>query len=290
VLVTGASGMCGAAVIEALDAKPTEFEVVSTSRRPLRRQSHLQHDLRRPLAPGRLGQIDALVHCAAKIDERTDGFEVVDANLRLAYHAITGALKAGARTIVLLSSVAVYGTPPSRQLVPEETPLEPTTPYGVAKVLSESLAEALRVDARVISLRLGYVLGPNASDRYFVMRFARSVESGNAVSLLNGDTTRLSFVDVRDVAAACIAALRGVAQGSYNLVSGEQPTVREILHEIALALGMDLPELVEIDDRDAAYATVFPNHRAVADLGIRFRTFQETIAATVLSGSGGRAE
>jgi UDP-glucose 4-epimerase len=285
VLVTGASGMCGAAIIEALDAEPTDFEVVSTSRRPLRRESHLLHDLREPFQPGELERIDALVHCAAEVDERSEGFGVVDENLRLAYHAVEGALNAGARTIVLLSSVAVYGTPPSRMVVSEETPLQPTTPYGVAKVLSERLVESLGASARVVSLRLGYVLGPRAPDRYFVMRLARSVGSGERVSLRNGDATRLSFIDARDVAAACISALRGAAQGPYNLVSGVQPTVRETLHEIASALGVGLPQVIELDDREAAFATVFPNRRAVDDLGIGFRTFKETIAATVVSGS-----
>lgn len=250
---------------------------MSTSRRPLDRGSHVEHDLRESLPLGRIGPIDALVHCAANVDERSAGFDVIEANARLTYNAVRSALEVGARTIVLLSSTAVYGTPPRAPVVTEESPTEPSTSYGLSKVLSEVLTSAMGSGARVVVLRLGYVLGTPAPERYFIRKFARAVEAGQTVRLRNADATRLSFVDTDDVAVACVRSILGEARGTYNLVGDAHPTVREVLQMVAQSLNANSPPVTEDEDPSTAFASVFPNDRAVRDLGLTFTPLAHSI-------------
>jgi nucleoside-diphosphate-sugar epimerase len=47
------------------------------------------------------------------VDERDESYDVVDANVRATFNVVAFARARGVRTIVNLSSIAVYGAPPA---------------------------------------------------------------------------------------------------------------------------------------------------------------------------------
>jgi len=234
VLVTGASGLCGSQVSEHLLARPDRFAVWTLARRAVDREGHFRHDLREripeDLIPGRL---DAVVHCAAAVDERDQSYDVVDANVRATFNVVAFARARGVKTIVNLSSIAVYGAPAEASGVLETAPLRPTTAYGVAKVLTETLISCHASEMAVVHLRLAYVLAPAMPDRSFLVRMGRRLAANDPVEIVNPDSTRFSFVEVADVARACEAALAQAAEGAFNLAADVRPTVREVTDTIA---------------------------------------------------------
>jgi len=203
------------------------------SRGAVDRTDHVIHDLIKPIPEGTLPErVDAIVHCAANVDERAVGFSIVDSNLRITFHVAEFARKAQTSAFVNLSSVAVYGAPSSLNNVTEASPARPVTPYGLAKMLGESLLTSLPISA-VSHLRLGYVIGPNMPDRYFPVRVAERFKANKAVTVMNPYVTRFSFIETSDVARACEAALTMGVSGPVNLVADHRPTPREVIDTIA---------------------------------------------------------
>jgi nucleoside-diphosphate-sugar epimerase len=208
--------------------------VSSLARRAVDREKHFCHDLSERIPEDMIpGPLDAVVHCAAAVDEHDESYDVVDANVRATFNVVTFARARGVRTIVNLSSIAVYGAPAEASSVLETAALRPRTAYGVAKVLTETLISCHASEMAVVHLRLGYVLAPVMPDRYFLVRVGRRLAANDPVEIVNPDSTRFSFIEVADVARACEAALARAAEGAFNLVADDRPTVREVIDAIA---------------------------------------------------------
>ncbi len=206
----------------------------SLARRAVDRQAHFRHDLRNRIPEDLIpGPLDAVVHCAAVVNEQGKGYDVVDANVRATFNLVAFARARGVRTIVNLSSIAVYGAPAGASNVLETAPLQPRTVYGVAKTLTETLISCHASEMAVVHLRLGYVLAPVMPYRYFLVRIGRRLATNEPVEVVNPDSTRFSFIEVADVARACEAALAQAVEGAFNLVADDRPTVREVIDAIA---------------------------------------------------------
>jgi nucleoside-diphosphate-sugar epimerase len=204
------------------------------ARRAIDREGHFRHDLHNPvpedLIPGRL---DAIVHCAAVVDERDESYDVVDANVHATFNLVAFARARGVKTIVNLSSIAVYGAPAEASNVLEVDPLQPKTAYGVAKVLTETLISCHASEMQVAHLRLGYVLAPVMPSRSFLVRMGCRLAANEPVDIVNPDSTTFTFIEVDDVARACAAALAQAAEGTFPQVADERPTLREVTDAIA---------------------------------------------------------
>jgi nucleoside-diphosphate-sugar epimerase len=267
VLVTGASGLCGAHVADRLAARPDRFAVSTLGRRPLDRDGYVRHDLRHPVPRGMLPErLDAIVHCAAAVHERDDGYDIVDDNLRAAFHVAALARERNASIVVNLSSIAVYGPGAGADPIAETSALHPASTYGLAKSLVETLLSALPA-AAVSHLRLAYVLAPVMPERYFIVRVARRMAASQPIDIVNGDTTRLSFVEVADVARACEAALDGGPRGAFNLAADLRPTPREVIEAIASHHPGSASPRREVDLPAERFAPAYDTARVKALLG-----------------------
>jgi nucleoside-diphosphate-sugar epimerase len=234
VLVTGASGLCGSHVSEHLLAYSDRFAVWTLARRAVDRAGYLRHDLRDPIPENLIpGHLDAVVHCAAAVEEDNESYDVLDANLRATFNLVAFARARGAKMFVNLSSIAVYGASAEAASVREIAPLRPRSAYGVAKALTETLISCHASHMAVVHLRLGYVLAPVMPDRYFLVRMGRRLAANEPVEIVNADSTTFSFIEVADVARACETALTRTADGAINLVADDRPTLRAVVDAIA---------------------------------------------------------
>jgi UDP-glucose 4-epimerase len=170
---------------------------------------------------------------------------------------------AGVSSIVFSSSAAVYGTPDT-DLVTEESPNHPESPYGESKLIGEWLInDMVRATEgfRGVSLRYFNVVG-SATDAVFDASphnlFPLVIEA-----LLDGRTPRINgddyatpdgtcvrdYVHVGDLAASHVAAALALDEGrplrkAYNLGSGTGLSVRQIMDAMARVTGIDfVPEI-----------------------------------------------
>jgi UDP-glucose 4-epimerase len=163
----------------------------------------------------------------------------------------------GVERIVFSSSAAVYGTPDT-DLVTEESPTRPESPYGESKLIGEWL---LRDQAKAstlahTSLRYFNVVGsgtPELRDtsphNLFPIIFDQLV--AGKTPYINGDdyptadgTCIRDYVHVADLASSHVAAAQvldagGTLEPVYNLGSGDGLSVRQIMEAAARVTGID---------------------------------------------------
>lgn len=168
----------------------------------------------------------------------------------------------GVGRIVFSSSAAVYGTP-DVDLVTEDTPTRPESPYGETKLIGEWLLRDQEVATGLAhtSLRYFNVVGsgdpavfdtsphnlfPLVFDALLAGRTPRI--HGNDYPTPDGTCVR-DFVHVADIAHAHVVAAKRLEAGdrlerAYNLGSGEGVSVAEIMAAMARVTGIDFePEI-----------------------------------------------
>jgi UDP-glucose 4-epimerase len=206
--------------------------------------------------------------------------------------------EAGVDRMVFSSSAAVYGTP-DVDLVTEQTPKAPQSPYGETKLIGEWLLrdQAVAAGLRHTSLRYFNVVGSGYPDvvdtsphNLFPLVFEALV-AGNRPRI-NGDdyptpdgTNVRDYVHVSDIAAAHVAAARRLEAGdslepAYNLGSGDGLSVRQIMDAMARVTGIAFdPEIGPRRPGDPP-RIVASGELAARDLDWRMRhTLDEMVAS-----------
>ncbi|MHB1172979.1 MAG: UDP-glucose 4-epimerase GalE [Lacisediminihabitans sp.] len=195
----------------------------------------------------------------------------------------------GVDRMVFSSSAAVYGTPHT-DLVTEETPKNPQSPYGESKLIGEWLLrdQAVAAGLRHTSLRYFNVVGSGDPAVYdtsphnlFPLVFDALVDgrtpriNGNDYPTPDGTNVR-DYIHVADLAVSHVAAARRLDAGeplesAYNLGSGDGVSVAEIMAAVAEATG--IPFTPEIGPRRAGDPAriVASGELAARDLDWRMR-------------------
>jgi len=296
-LVTGGSGYIGAHVVDALHARDEQAVVLddfSTGERgrtgdaAVVESSILDGELVRRLL--REHGVRGIIHIAAK---KQVGESVADPqkyyreNVVGTIGLLEAAVDVGVESFVFSSSAATYGMP-DLEIVTEDAPTAPMSPYGTSKLIGEWAARdvAAATGLRVISLRYFNVAGaarPELGDpgvfNLIPMAFER-IEAGEPPRIFGDDyptrdgTCIRDYVSVVDIADAHVAALEDLVKGDnetpfrvYNIGRGEGSSVRDVLTTVAKVTGSDLePVVVERRPGDPA-RIVASADRIRADLG-----------------------
>lgn len=147
---------------------------------------------------------------------------------------------------LFVSSAHVYGRIGNRTLT-EAEPTEPSTVYGAAKLAAERALLALGPAAGVgvVIARPFNHIGPGQADHFVVPSLAAQVRviprGGRGVVEVERPAMRRDFTDVRDVAAAYrLVATEGIAGQVYNVASGSDVSIGEIVHLMADVAGVSV--------------------------------------------------
>ena len=251
VLVLGARGMVGSAVMRAL-ARANLGEAVGSGRAEcncLDRASVLRH-LRevRPsavvVAAARVGGIEA---------NRTQPYSFLAENLGIADNVIGAALEVGVPRLLYLGSSCIYprlAPQPIHEDALLTSALEPTNEgYAIAKIAGLKLCQAARRQHGALyhSLMPTNLYGPG--DNYhpehshvlpaLIRRFEAARESGaESVTLWGTGSALREFLHVDDLAEAVLSALGADDPPDWaNVGSGEEVSIRELAEIVREACG-----------------------------------------------------
>ena len=198
----------------------------------------LRGDVRDPADVRRLcAGVDVVFHTAAVVEEDGDPAHFRDVNVEGTRRVLEAARDTGARHVVHLSSVMVYGFayPPD---VDEDGPLRgECNPYCETKIESERVA--LSFDApgalRVVALRAGDVYGPGSIP--WVVRPVSLMRRGLFV-LPDGGRGVMNHVYVDDLVDAGLAAVaREVGGVPLNVTDGDDTSFAVYFGRLGAPLG-----------------------------------------------------
>ncbi|MGW2419350.1 UDP-glucose 4-epimerase GalE [Streptomyces sp. NPDC001709] len=272
-LITGGAGYIGAHVVRAMTEageRTVVYDDLSTgvaervpAEVPLVRGSVLDAELvARTLAEY---EISGVVHLAAKkqvgesVELPLHYYRENVEGLRTLLEAVTAA---EVPSFVFSSSAAVYGMP-DVDLVTEETPCLPLSPYGETKLAGEWLVRATGKATGMSTASLRYfnvagAAGPELADtgvfNLIPMVFEKLTEGapprifGDDYPTPDGTCVR-DYIHVVDLAEAHVTVARALASSpgtdlTLNIGRGEGVSVREMIDRINAVTGYDRPPTV----------------------------------------------
>lgn len=248
VLVTGATGFVGAALIDRLRGSGY-FQI----RAALRRNGN-------PMAPGVetvcvgdigadtlwgpvLTDVHTVVHLAARVHVMTaDASDPlaefrrtnVAGTLNLARQAAAG----GVRRFIFLSSIKVNGesTPPGRRFTAADVPA-PVDPYGISKLEAEvGLRRLAGTKMEIVIIRPPLVYGPHVKGNF--LRLLSWIERGMPLPFANVDNRR-SLVSVHNLAALIEQCITHPAAGgqTFLISDGADISTGDLVRRLAVVMG-----------------------------------------------------
>ncbi|MFJ8821778.1 UDP-glucose 4-epimerase GalE [Streptomyces sp. NPDC102467] len=274
-LITGGAGYIGAHVVHALRAAgehPVVYDDLSTGvaeRVPSDVELVIGSTLDRALLDRTLTDhgVTGIVHLAGKkqvgesVERPLHYYHENVEGLRVLLAAVTAA--DAVRSFVFSSSAAVYGMP-DVDLVTEDTPCVPMSPYGETKLAGEWLVRATgrATGLATASLRYFNVAGaatPELADtgvfNLVPMVFER-LTAGEAPHIFGADyptpdgTCVRDYIHVTDLAEAHVATARRLADAApgtdltLNIGRGEGVSVHEMITLITAETGYDRAPLI----------------------------------------------
>jgi len=157
--------------------------------------------------------------------------------------------------ILSVGSSEEYGNVPSDCIpIKETTPLNPISPYAIARVSQELLSRCY-VDSfgmNIILTRSFNHIGPRQRDTFVISSFIKQILEKNdnktkTINLSTGDTTIIrDFLDVRDVVKAYYLLLeKGISGELYNICSGTGQSIKQILDILSNLFNIEIITFID---------------------------------------------
>lgn len=250
ILVTGLTGFVGRHLRARLEGMQSDWELLAPP---------APYDLRRPetLNAWCAERPDAVIHLAGQTfvpEAFRDPQATLEINL-LGTLNLLQALKQGgfSGSFLYVSSGDVYGQVAEDELPIDERRLpQPRNPYAVSKLSAELLCRQWSYTEgwRIMLARPFNHVGAGQSEAFVLASAARQIVrmrkglQSNRLEVGDVDVTR-DFLDVGDVVSAYFDLLaRGCNGEIYNVCSGRERKVRDLILELATLAEVDL-ELVQ---------------------------------------------
>lgn len=171
---------------------------------------------------------------------------------------------------VRISTPEVYGA--SHDLLTEDTPFNPSTPYAVshAAIDMSLMAYCRQYDFPVIFTRFANFYGSGQQLYRITPRALFCAIAGEKLPLHGGGTSIRAFIHGEDVAKGIFAAVeKGKIGESYHFSTDEHITIRNLVERIADKTGVAFDRFVEVTEdrpaKDPAY--IMASEKAKARLG-----------------------
>lgn len=246
-LVTGANGFLGQALKSLL---PNTWHVVALARGTQSPDAFpaTYYALESLLASEHT--FDGVMHLAAQVnDPGTGPTGFLRSNVDLCSTLVQAFPKA---RHVLASSVSVYG-PFGADAITIATPCCPIQPYGRSKLAAECVI-GIAQDHAVI--RFSSLLGRGMKPETFIPRIVADARTHKRITLLGDGERQQNYLDVRDAAAMCLAAMQAGGNFVTLGVGSRSWSNRQMAEMVASRLGAEIAHDGTDDSPSSVYSLI----------------------------------
>jgi UDP-glucose 4-epimerase len=248
VVVTGATGFVGRALLEKLLAMPGTQVVVASRQAPAVQRPHVEHvpfDLLEPLdLEQAFNGVDSVIHLAARVHVMNEQAQQplqafrqhnVAATLTLAQQAS----ERGVRRFIFISSIKVNGeqTAPNGAFSADEV-VNPIDPYGISKWEAEQglLAISRETGMEVVIVRPVLVYGPGVKANFHSMMKWLSKGIPLPLGAIDNKRSLVALDNLVDLILTCVDH-PAAANQVFLASDGEDLSTSELLRRMGRALG-----------------------------------------------------
>jgi len=248
VLVTGASGFVGSALVRRLAAAKL-FDVIAIVRRPSSELAGMAECIqiagmtRDTLWEQALAGVDVVVHAAARVHITTAATpallaEINQVNVQATMHLAQQAAAASVRRFIFLSTIGVNGAETFQTPYTPDDICAPRSPYALSKYEAEQGLRALAHDIGMgmVIIRPPLVYGPGVKGNFLWLM--RLIQRGMILPLGAVDNRRsmVALDNLVDMIVTCITHPAAVNQ-TFLVSDGEDISTTQLLRRLGKAMG-----------------------------------------------------
>jgi UDP-glucose 4-epimerase len=190
---------------------------------------------------------ELVVHAAASYKDPANWAEDVRTNVLGTVHVTKASQVAGVKRLIYFQTALCYGLHPLEQPITLSHPIRAEgSSYAISKTAGEHYVALGGVE--FLSFRLANAYGPRNLSGPLPTFYQRLTE-GKKCFVMN---TRRDFIFIDDLVDCVMGAVDGQgAPGFYHVSSGRDFAIKELFDETIAAMGLELPEPVEVRERGA---------------------------------------
>jgi UDP-glucose 4-epimerase len=190
----------------------------------------------------------------------SDPYKDINLNVMRNIQLFEKAVEKGVRKVVYLSSGgAVYGHLAEQKSVTEEDVPKPVSPYGIGKLASEYYLEYFnrKYGLDYVVYRVTNPYGPRQvtkNNQGVIPAFLEKIEDGQKLTVIGDGTSTRDYIYITDATDMIVkSSVSPTDYQIYNLGSGTQTSVNEIIDTLRSALGVEVK--VEYVDAPKTFLT-----------------------------------
>lgn len=277
--ITGATGLVGGSLVKHLIGSGEQVIAYVRDVQKARNTLPQHHNL--SIIEGSLedltsyaGEIDYIIHAAAPTGSSffiEKPVETIDSIVMGTRAILELAKKREVKSVVVLSSMEVYGAPTGDELLTEDKqyyldPLSLRSSYPMSKRLTETMcaAYASEYNVPVKVARLAQVLGNELlpDDNRVIAQFIRAAKEGIDIKIATDGKTKQTYIYVNDAMSGISTILEKGEDGlAYNL--GNDQTYCSILELATMIAGEVANNEIRVITNTAPNAKKYPPNRTL---------------------------
>lgn len=224
ILILGASGLLGQALLEFFKQK--NYEIGAISRNPIECiekniTTHAVNILDGILLESIIKEYDIVLNCTGQITNPINECYLLNTK---GISNIINAVKKFDKRLIHISSVSVYG---SADYVNEDSDLNPETPYASMKCFSDYLIQSNLTNFTI--LRVSNLYGKNQKKGIMNYLTKSYLSNENNLYFNNDGNLKRYYLYIEDLAFIIQEILNKNVAGIYNIASKDQFTIRELV-------------------------------------------------------------
>lgn len=235
VAVTGASGFVGQYVLAELLNKNVQIVAVTRDKSKLQHFSDRVQIVELDLfknAPDLfqlLGQPDILMHLAWDGLPNYKSSHHIDTELVNQYAFLRSMVEQGLKSLIVTGTCFEYGMQAGE--LSEETPTQPTNPYGLAKDTLRKQLQQLKesYDFCLLWARLFYMYGEGQSNSSLYFKFNEAIRRGDGVFNMSGGEQLRDYLPIEEVARILVHLALFKCDQIVNICSGKPISIRNLV-------------------------------------------------------------